>query len=90
MNEISPDTIKGKRWVGSFYIEGKESGRRRRTRMRGYAVGLGRRPEGVIMLCNASTFAATVHRRLKVKEKPRNGSNCGTERRRRPKVVKRL
>ncbi|EYC27577.1 hypothetical protein Y032_0009g804 [Ancylostoma ceylanicum] len=66
MNEISPDTIKGKRWVGSLYVEEKEPERRRRSRMRGDAVGLGRRPEGVIMLCGGSTFAATVRRRPKV------------------------
>ncbi|EYC38692.1 hypothetical protein Y032_0701g1646 [Ancylostoma ceylanicum] len=34
MNEISPATIKGKRWVGSLYVEEEEPGRRRRTRMR--------------------------------------------------------
>ncbi|EYC34142.1 hypothetical protein Y032_0001g269 [Ancylostoma ceylanicum] len=55
MNEISPDTIKERRWVGSHVEEG-EPGRRRRTRMRGDAVVLGRRQEGVIMLCKRYTF----------------------------------
>ncbi|EYC21252.1 hypothetical protein Y032_0020g8 [Ancylostoma ceylanicum] len=75
MNEISSDTMEGKRWVGCLYVEEKEPGRRRRKRMRGDAVGLGRRPAGVIMLCKRSTFAATVHRRPKVGGKSRSGSN---------------
>ncbi|EYC31916.1 hypothetical protein Y032_0003g1305 [Ancylostoma ceylanicum] len=35
MNEISPDSIKGNRWVGCLYIAEKEPGGRRRPRMRG-------------------------------------------------------
>ncbi|EYC32443.1 hypothetical protein Y032_0003g1578 [Ancylostoma ceylanicum] len=66
INEISPDTIKGKRWVRSLSIEENEPGGRRRTRVRGDAAGLGRRSQGVIMLCKGSTFAATVRRRPKV------------------------
>ena len=46
MNETSPDTIKGTRWVGPLYVEEEEPGRRRRTRVRGDAAGLGRRPVG--------------------------------------------
>ncbi|EYB87831.1 hypothetical protein Y032_0256g352 [Ancylostoma ceylanicum] len=65
MNEISLANIKGKRWVGSLHVDEDEPGRRRRTRTRGDAVGLGRRSEGVIMLCNGYTFAATVRRRPK-------------------------
>ncbi|EYC43129.1 hypothetical protein Y032_0502g2623 [Ancylostoma ceylanicum] len=73
MNEISPDTIRGKRWVGFLHVEEKEPGKRRRTRMRGDAVGLGRRPEGVIRLCKGPTFAATVRRRPKVGENLETG-----------------
>ncbi|EYC21523.1 hypothetical protein Y032_0019g3876 [Ancylostoma ceylanicum] len=39
MNEISPDNIKGKRWVGSLYVEEKEPERRRRIWMRGTLQG---------------------------------------------------
>ena len=69
MNEISPSSIKGKRWVGSHYVEEEEPGGRRRTRTRGDAAGLGRRPQGVITLGKGSTIAATVHRHPKVEKK---------------------
>ncbi|EYB93565.1 hypothetical protein Y032_0180g761 [Ancylostoma ceylanicum] len=72
MNE-GPDSIKGKRWVGSPYTEEKELGKRRRTRMRGDAVGLGLRLEGVIMLCKEYTFAATERRRPKVEIRLESG-----------------
>ncbi|EYC32444.1 hypothetical protein Y032_0003g1579 [Ancylostoma ceylanicum] len=73
MNEISPDSIKGMGPVGCLYIEEEETGRRRWTRMRGDAAGLGRLPEGVIMLSKGSTFAATVRRRLKVGKRLESG-----------------
>ncbi|EYC12442.1 hypothetical protein Y032_0047g1484 [Ancylostoma ceylanicum] len=72
MNEISPDTIKGKIWVRSLFVEEEEPGRGRRTRMRGGAGGLSRRPEGLIMLRKGFTFAATVRRR------PKAGKCLGT------------
>ncbi|EYC39046.1 hypothetical protein Y032_0679g1455 [Ancylostoma ceylanicum] len=64
MNEISSDSIKGRRWVGCLYTAEKEP----RGRASYAAVRLRRGLEVEITLCKGSTSVATVRRFLKVEK----------------------